>query len=362
MDRTWNNIDWQQALLGDAPEIASSWQFDAPEATPVVSLKFPRRRLKVSSFHFSDLGTTPAPVDAVDKPSIDAPRISRPSAPLQQPVEMERRTRLAPPKDVIRIGERLFYTLQPPLESLVSSDTMQFPFEPFDFQYAGVAFLYPRHHAILADEMGLGKTMQAITSIRMLLRTGAAKNVLLICPKPLVTNWQREFATWAPEISVAAISGNPHQRRWHWKHNPSMVRIANYELLLRDQETVIGEDVDFDLVVLDEAQRVKNRLNSTSEVVQKIKRRRSWALTGTPIENSIEDLVGICEFVAPGTVSSNMSVKQVRDGVRDLILRRTKDVVMTDMPPRLMRDTEMQLSPAHTRSLSIGRNRWHRPA
>ena len=85
---------------------------------------------------------------------------------------------------------------------------MEFPFKPFNFQYAGVAFLFPRHSAILADEMGLGKTMQAITAIRMLLRTGHLKNILLICPKPLVTNWQREFQTWAPEVTVAAITAH----------------------------------------------------------------------------------------------------------------------------------------------------------
>ncbi len=221
---------------------------------------------------------------------------------------------------------------------------MEFPFEPFCFQYAGVAFLYPRYSAILADEMGLGKTMQCITSIRMLLRTGNARKILLICPKPLVTNWLREFKTWAPEITVAAIGGNQHQRAWHWRSNPAMVIIANYELLTRDQTHIVDRESKYDLVVLDEAQRVKNKSNATSQVVQKIPRKRSWALTGTPIENGIEDLVGICEFVAPGTVRVEMSPRAVRGRVKDLILRRTKDLVMKDMPPRLMRDAELDLS------------------
>ena len=65
-----------------------------------------------------------------------------------------------------------------------------------------MAFLYPRYAAILADEMGLGKTMQAITAARLLLRSGEVRSVLLICPKPLVSNWKREFALWAPELPL----------------------------------------------------------------------------------------------------------------------------------------------------------------
>ena len=256
----------------------------------------------------------------------------------------DKRTHLKAPKDVIKMGDRLFYMLQPPLESLLSGETMEFPFPPFDFQYEGVGFLFTRYNAILADEMGLGKTMQAITSIRMLLRTHQTRKILLICPKPLVTNWLREFKTWAPEVTVAAVEGNKRERAWHWKHNRSMVKVANYELLIRDEAIVTDPELEFDLCVLDEAQRVKNKQNSTSKVVHKIKRRRSWALTGTPIENSINDLVGICEFASPGIVNPSMSVREIKRNVSDLILRRTKDVVMTDMPPRLMRDAELDLS------------------
>ena len=257
----------------------------------------------------------------------------------------KQRTRLQPPSDVIRLEDRLFYLLQPPLENLLGGKSLEFPFEPFTFQYAGIAFLFPRHSAILADEMGLGKTMQAITTVRMLLRAGYIRNVLLICPKPLVTNWQREFKTWAPEVTVAAVQGSQNQRAWHWKTPTAMVKLANYELLTRDEALVTAPNNVYDLVILDEAQRIKNKSNSTSQVVHKINRKRSWALTGTPIENGIEDLVGICEFAAKGAVTSGMTPREVRVNVKDLILRRTKDLVMKDMPPRLMRDAELALSP-----------------
>ena len=108
--------------------------------------------------------------------------------------------RICPPSDTVKLEDRLFYLLQPPLETWLHTENLQFPFEPFPFQLDGVAFLYPRHAAVLGDVMGLGKTMQAITTIRMLLRAGEIRSVLVICPKPLVTNWQREFDLWAPEI------------------------------------------------------------------------------------------------------------------------------------------------------------------
>ncbi len=127
--------------------------------------------------------------------------------------------------------------LQPSLESLLAERSLEFPFRPFPFQFEGVAFLYPRQAAILADEMGLGKTMQAITAIRLLLHRGEVRSVLLVCPKPLVTNWQREFAAWAPEVPADGRRGRSGQTpAWQWQLPDVPLRIANYELLLRDRE------------------------------------------------------------------------------------------------------------------------------
>ncbi len=236
-----------------------------------------------------------------------------------------RPARVKPPGDVIKLEDRLFYLLQPPLDAWMSRESLDFPFKPFPYQFEGVAFLYPRHAAVLADEMGLGKTMQAITAMRLLLHGGEVGSVLLVCPKPLVTNWQREFELWAPEVPVMVIEGDQAKRRWQWSL-PCAVKIANYELLVRDRELLIeppkrrsegakerrsgevekrgNQEADgdsssisfassllgssapaFDLVVLDEAQRIKNRSSTTAQIVRAISRRRSWALTGTPIEN-----------------------------------------------------------------------------
>ncbi|GEM_PF-149739 len=255
------------------------------------------------------------------------------------------RTRIKPPNDLIKLTDRLYYLLQPPLETLLSGSTLDFPFPPFAYQFEGVAFLFPRQAAILADEMGLGKTMQAITAVRMLLHAGHVRNVLLICPKPLVTNWQREFAAWAPEIPIGIVEGSTAKRSYLWQQESTPVKIANYELMMRDQAEVLGEDKHYDLVILDEAQRIKNINSTTAKTVREISRSKSWALTGTPIENSINDLHGIFEFLMPGFLPPGMPIENLAREVGDYVLRRTKDLVMKDMPPRLYRDALLELSP-----------------
>ena len=253
--------------------------------------------------------------------------------------------RIKPPNDIVKLQDRLYYLLQPPLDLLLNSGQLNFPFEPFPYQLDGIAFLFPRYACVLADEMGLGKTMQAISTIRMLLCSGELRQVLLVCPKPLVSNWLREFAVWAPEIPVAAIEGNAAKREFQWRAPGIAVKVANYELLMRDKEIVLDSDLHFDLVALDEAQRIKNRNNTTSEIVKSISRTRSWALTGTPVENSPDDLVGIFDFLSPGYLQTGMPIGQMAGRAGDYILRRTKDMVLDDMPPKLYRDADIDLTP-----------------
>ncbi|MCI0333289.1 MAG: DEAD/DEAH box helicase [Planctomycetes bacterium] len=264
-----------------------------------------------------------------------------------------RYTRIRPPRDVVKLEDRLRLLLQPPLESLLAARALRFAFPPFGYQLDGIAFLYPRHEAVLADEMGLGKTMQAITAIRLLVHQHQVRRVLLICPKPLVSNWQREFAQWAPELPVSALEGGPVRRQWRWREGGDVVTIANYETVVRDRAEVCHESNHYDLVVLDESQRIKNVSSTTNEVVRSIHRSRSWALTGTPIENSVEDLAGIFEFVAPGQVDAKMKPRAVGRAISDHILRRSKDAVLSDLPPKLFRDADVELTPEQAESYRL---------
>lgn len=266
------------------------------------------------------------------------------------------RTRMRPPSDLVKLEDRLYYLLQPPLETWLASAALEMPFPPFHYQLEGVAFLYPRAAAILADEMGLGKTMQTITAVRLLLRAGELRRVLLVCPKPLVANWQREFALWAPEIPLTVIEGDQSRRQWQWRLEAPL-KIANYELLARDRAALEDPRLSFDLVVLDESQRIKNQGSTTAQVACSIKRRRSWALTGTPVENTAEDLVGIFEFLEPGYLSAEMKLGRMARLARDYVLRRTKDQVLTDLPPKLYRDAELELLPEQQESYRLAEQR-----
>jgi SNF2 family DNA or RNA helicase len=189
--------------------------------------------------------------------------------------------------------------------------------------------------------------------VRLLAHSGQVRRALLVCPKPLVTNWQREFARWAPELPVVLIEGDQATRSWLWQQPGAVVRIANYELLTRDRELVVEAQRRFDLVLLDEAQRIKNRGTTTSQIVRAIPRRRSWVLTGTPIENSPEDLVGIFEFLAPGYLSPEMKPRRMGRLAADYVLRRTKDQVLTELPPKLFRDAEVELSAEQRQSYRL---------
>jgi hypothetical protein len=300
--------------LLDAPPAVSSFRFARPAAEAVAPPP-PRQRR-----------TEPTPAAAAA--AAPAPK----------------RTRIAPPRDVVKLSERFFFLLQPDLESTLETSRLEFPRQPFPFQFDGMAFLVPRHGAVLADEMGLGKSMQAISSLRLLVRSGEARRVLVVCPKGLVSNWARELADWAPELVVATIEGDPQRRRWQWSLADVPVKLANYEVVVRDRDLIAELGLEFDLVVLDEAQRIKNRSSHTSHAVRALQRKRSWALTGTPVENSAEDIVGLFEFVAPGHLSDRMSPRALGAAAADHVLRRTKDKVLKDMPPRLNRDERIELT------------------
>ncbi len=328
---------------------ANSWTIDSvfPDGTYELSLesieprslaiRVPALIPKVTGFLFPEANQWKPP------PAFDGATTSRKSLTNKQRNAIQRH-RIKPPNDVVKLQDRLYYLLQPPLELLIGSGQLNFPFNPFPYQLDGIAFLFPRYAAVLADEMGLGKTMQAISTIRLLLCSGQLRSVLLVCPKPLVSNWLREFRVWAPEIPVAAIEGNAVKRDFQWRSPDVPVKVANYELLMRDREVVLDSGLHFDLVVLDEAQRIKNRSSTTSEIVCEIPRTRSWALTGTPVENSPDDLVGIFEYLSPGHLKAGMPMSEMAKSSRDYIMRRTKEMVMNDMPPKLYRDAELDLT------------------
>lgn len=263
-----------------------------------------------------------------------------------EPPPPEKKTRLKPPHDAVSMEDRLFYLLQPPLETWLKGQELIMPFEPFPYQYEGIAWLFAQQAALLADEMGLGKTMQTITAMRLLLRSGQVNRILLVCPKPLIPNWQREFKSWAEELPVVTIEGDAAHRKMQWTMPGVPILLANYEILTRDFEMLADDPPRFDLLILDEAQRIKNRTSRTALTARAIPRKRSWALTGTPIENRPEEMASLYEFMEVIPQAANPDLRQLQKLSKSYVLRRTKDLVMKDLPPRFDREEYLELAPA----------------
>ena len=285
------------------------------------------------------------PAPAVDRPSNDQPPPMRESLEQRPVVARPPKIRPKPTADTVLFKDRLLYLLQPPIDHLIGTKSLEVPFKPFPYQLEGIAFLMPRHAALLADEMGLGKTAQAILSIRLLIQAGLVRRVLIVCPKALVFNWARELKLWAADLPFETFVGDVELRRTTWHISTCPVKLINYELLTRDAEFLDDDRASFDLVVLDEAQRIKNRDSKTAQAARSIRRSRSWALTGTPIENRHEDLVHIFEFVDPGRVPRDVPAKRLPQLTADCILRRTKEDVQADIPAKVIRDLPIELTP-----------------
>ena len=318
-------------LLTDAPWVRSLGRLDLSVTTE--GWKFPA----------PPADYTPPPNT---KPQAAGRQVKLPAPALPDSADPKPRIRPKPTADTVLFKDRLLYLLQPPLDGLFDGKQLEVPFEPFPYQLEGIAFLMPRQGALLADEMGLGKTCQAILSLRLLFHQGQIKQALVVCPKPLVHNWARELKMWAPDIPFETFEGDPDERQRTWLVSNCPLKLINYETLTRDIDLASDARIYFDVVVLDEAQRIKNKDSKTAHAVQSLNRGRSWALTGTPIENHPDDLVHIFNFVDPGRIPPGTVPRHIPRYTSDSILRRTKDDVLTDMPPKTIRDLEVDLTPA----------------
>ena len=313
---------WVRAVNLNLTVTTEGWKFPAPPAELTRNVAPPRPK--------------PEGREVLLAPALP----DDPAAPVPE------RVRPRPTADTVLVKDRLLYLLQPPIDGLFDGRALEVPFKPFQYQAEGIAFLVPRTAALLADEMGLGKTAQAILSLRLLFHQGQIASALLVAPKPLLHNWGRELRMWAPDIPFEVFPADPEMRRATWLRSNCPLKLINYEAVTRDADLAADPRVRFDVVLLDEAQRIKNDGSRTAEAVRSIRRGRSWALTGTPIENSTEDLVNIFRFVDPGLPLDGLTGRQLAAATRDHILRRTKDLVQSDMPPKLIRDVELDLTAA----------------
>jgi SNF2 family DNA or RNA helicase len=246
------------------------------------------------------------------------------------------------------LEERLKCILMPPIHEILSDPQLALPERPYPFQIFGIKWLYDRNNALLADEMGLGKTMQSIIAARLLWRQGIIKQILIVCPKTLISNWKTEFCKWWPQVSHN-IKIAETDRQFFLKLGMSnvIVKIINYEALSRELEWLKNQKFSHDLIIIDEAQRIKSPGSKASQAVKALKAPRKWALTGTPLENKIDDLVSIFGFIEPNLIDYGDSEIIIRKQIRLYILRRRTDEVdiQVQLPEKDEQDIEIDLEP-----------------
>ena len=190
--------------------------------------------------------------------------------------------------------------------------------------------------------MGLGKTVQAITALRLLLRRPRIDRALIVAPASLGLNWQRELERWAPELVVRRLTGGQADRLAYYEL-PIAVLIATYEQVSIDALDRVP-DGTFDIVILDEAQRIKNYSSRTAFACRLLPRDIAWALTGTPIENSRSDIESIFAFLRPGLVQRTDGKVIVLSRIAPHFLRRRKAEVLSDLPPIIFQDMDLELT------------------
>ena len=211
------------------------------------------------------------------------------------------------------------------------------------YQQAGIARLLSAPGVLLADEMGLGKTIQAIGALRVLLRNGTPGPALIVVPAALVLQWRRQLREWAPELALSTCIGPPDDRRQRWRA-PAQVYLTGFEALRGDMALPAPYGPRrrlWEIVVIDEAQRIKNAPTAIAATVKALPRRRAWALTGTPLENHPDDAVSILDFVAPGLCDPAEMIAGLRRALAAVQLRRRRADVLPELPPK----TAFRISP-----------------
>ncbi len=233
-----------------------------------------------------------------------------------------------------------------------------------DYQLTGVKWLYNVYKCdlggILADEMGLGKSIQTICFIKAILKEKENIRILIVSPTSLIYNWKKEFDKYGSELNYTVIAEVKNKRQEILNNLKSNIVITTYGLLRQDKE--IYEQLNFEIMVIDEAQNIKNPQAGITKTVKTINAKCKIALTGTPIENSVIELWSIFDYMMPGFLTnltkfqSNYNIKDFNDDkinvlerlnlqISPFILRRKKKDVAKDLPEKIENNIYFDMYP-----------------
>jgi SNF2 family DNA or RNA helicase len=232
----------------------------------------------------------------------------------------------------------------------------------YPYQKKGVAFGLFKPGVLIGDEMGLGKTLQAISLGILKKELFGFSKVLIITLASLKEQWKREIEKFTHEKAVI-VEGNPAQRQNIYAHDDSFFKITNYEAVLRD--VLVLSRFNPDLIVLDEAQRIKNFSTKTADAVKSIPKKHALVLTGTPLENKLEDVYSIVQFLDPylltplwrfaadhylipikkkSSVGGYKNLDKLKEKLKSIVIRRKKEEVLQDLPREVVNNYYVDLT------------------
>ncbi len=236
----------------------------------------------------------------------------------------------------------------------------------YPYQIEGAFHLALRGRAILADEMGLGKTVQAIAAALLLREVAGVRRVLVVVPASLKGEWDEQIRLFS-DVSVELLFGARSERLRRYADTKAFFLVANYEQAIRDWKE-INEALKPDLVILDEAQRIKNWKTKTARNLKALSSPHAFVLTGTPLENRIDELYSLVEFVDPALFGSlfrfnrrfyafdaegrNTGMKDLgslHEMVSGILLRRRKSAVEDELPGRTSKTYKTGITPEQER-------------
>ena len=228
------------------------------------------------------------------------------------------------------------------------------------YQERGAIFAACRGRVVLADDMGLGKTVQALAAAELLRRRRGISRVLVVAPASVKYQWKTEIEKFTG-ISVQVIDGSL-ERRQELYASPKFFNLSSYELVLKDVRYM--HELAPDLIILDEAQRIRNWTTATARTIKQLKSRYAFVLTGTPLENKLEELFSVVEFIdgrrlgpafrflhehrtedENGRLIGYHGLDRIHDQLAPILLRRTRQEVLKDLPKRTDQILHVSLTP-----------------